>query len=945
VRVGAVEMRVPLESGLDRRLFEHGRITIVPTAWSPRQLLCHGLVHGVRPDGRGSDDRPRLVDVSAALGSSAEESFAALLGAPLPDPPGAERLTSAFLRGLAGRFDDPDGAVVVDEDLHGAEFVALPGGTRQNDDRVRDSAPAGGILDALGRRAAARAPGGVGRRVTTTRTKATLARGEAVLEAFHARTRDGDGSGGAAAAGPEFRDVTVGLPRFYVPTDPVLTLIGAGRSLRHGNDGRHAPDGTLACRLTGEPGDRWHGVVDRHDVAPPFGSGSIPPECDALLAELVLADPFHADDTVGAAARRSGGDASSPLRARVFGEIALAAAASQGHNVTWPAGASIVDGTFASPTATTWWHQPWVPLYVEWELALDLPDDDAAALEAWRLAEVDLAPAADAAAPATTQLTLTGRSLLTPAPASAFAARVTETLAAEAAAAGGGELEPATESALRTLAVRSSGLDVTAAAFDRLRLWLLGWDDTIARARADRPDASPLPSRLPRLLRSGAFTVTRARVVDAFGRVLDLTPKLERLRIATSLTPDGSGTTGAGGTFVPRLPAPARLMLRLVAPGREELEAYVDQDTGSVSPIAGWLLPDYFDHAAELFDAGGEPLGQLLHNPDGPGVLWESAPGRPGPLGAPPPIHGPADLPLAGLVTGLLAADAERRTVGDVPLTEDLLEEQESPLSALLRVLDTTATTVDPAAGGTEHLSGLVGRPLALVRAFLRVDVGSDPAPPETPEPLRSDRARAFRQTARLAVPVRLGALSRLTDGLLGFFVDDDYMRFHPVDGEVLAAALDSGPRRGALAAGAEATDAPTRPITSTYVVEDPLLHVHPGQTLRLTLVVVPGTTVHATCGIVPRTAVRLQRDWAAAALEKIEPSFRIGPVLVDPTKVQMPAPGGRGLKPSWAHRDTPITWRDDPIAAASHDAQLAEKPAQVQEGWIRIQLAKEGDR
>jgi hypothetical protein len=715
--------------------------------------------------------------------------------------------------------------------------------------------------------------------------------------------------------------------------------------LRHGNDGRHAPDGTLACRLTGEPGDRWHGILDAHDVASPLGSGSIPPECDSLLAELVLSDPFHANDTVGAAARRAGGDATSPLRMRVFGEIALAAAASQGANVSWPAGASTVDGTFASPNATTWWHQPWVPLYMEWELELDLPDDDAAALAAWRLAEVDLDPAPDAGAPATTQLTLTGRSLLTAAPASTFAARVTETLAAEAAAAGGGELEPATEAALRTLAARSSRLDVTAAALDRLRMWLLGWDDTIARARAGAPDASPLPVRLPRLLRSGAFTLTRARVVDAFGRVLDLTPALERLRIATSLTADGSGATGAEGTFVPRIPAPARLMLRLVAPGREDVEAYVDQDAGSVSPIAGWLLPDYFDHAAELFDAGGEPLGQLLHNPHGPGVLWESAPGRPGPLGAPPPIHGAADLPLAGLVTGLLASDAQRRAAGPVPLTEDLLEEEESPLSALLRVLDTTAATVDPAAGGTEHLSGLVGRPLALVRALLRIDVAPDPAPPETPEPLRDDRARAFRQLARLAVPVRLGALSRLSDGLLGFFVDDDYTRFHPVDGAVLAAALDSGPRRGTLAAGADPTDAPTRPITSTYVVEDPLLHLHPGQTLRLTLVVVPGTAVHATCGIVPRTAVRLQRDWAAEALERIEPSFRIGPVLVDPTKVQMPAPGGRGLKPAWAHRDTPITWRDDPIAAAAGDAQLPDRPARVQEGWIRIQLAKEDEQ
>jgi len=307
-------------------------------------------------------------------------------------------------------------------------------------------------------------------------------------------------------------------------------------------------------------------------------------------------------------------------------------------------------------------------------------------------------------------------------------------------------------------------------------------------------------------------------------------------------------------------------------------------------------------------------------------------------------VRGPGDLPLAGLVTGILRADAERRAAEEIPLTEDLLEEEESPLSALLRVLDTTAATVDPAAAGTEHLAGLVGRPLALVRALLRIEVGPDPAPPETPEPLRRERAGALRELARLAVPVRLGALTRLSDGLLGFFVDDDYGRFHPVAGEVLAAALDSGRRRGVLAAGADPTDAPVLPVTSPYVVADPVLFVHPGQTVRLTLIVVPGTAVHATCGIVPRTAVRLQRDWAAEALERIAPSFRIGPVLVDPTTVRMPAPGGGGLSPSWAHRDTPITWRDDPIAAAAGGARLSERPAQLQEGWIRLQLAEEDE-
>ncbi|KOU66859.1 hypothetical protein ADK57_18025 [Streptomyces sp. MMG1533] len=961
LQVGALNAQVPVPAA-DSGLVEGATPRIAPGAWSPRQTICHGHVHGVRPDGVGADDRPAASALTAALGSCPEDSFAALLAPALPDPLGGERLAAAFLRGTAGRYDDPDGAVDVDEDLHGAEFVALPGGTRDRGDRLRTGGAADSVLDTLGTAADRRAAGPPRRtRKDGSRTASVrfgLQRkalhivddGTPVLEVFEERGRPGPTDSGepsqAPVRGPAgFRDVEVGLPRMHVPADPVLTLTGAARSLRHGSDTRHTEDGLLACRLTGEPVRRMHGVIKGHQVVAPLGHGGLPPECEELLAEVALTDPFHAAETAQTAAQAAGA-APVSVTNRVFGEIALAASAAAGKKVAWAAAASTMDGTLPSPQATTWWRQPWVPLYLEWELEVDLADDDAAALRAWDLGEVDLEPsAAPGAAPTTTIRSLTGRSLLTPSPASAFADRVRTVLLAEAELdQAGGDLEPATEQALRTLAARSRTLDVTAAALEGLRQWLLGWDDNVARAKGGTPGAavSPVPARVPRLLRSGAFRLVRARVVDTFGRIVDLTPGLSGVRVAGSLTANGEGTGGAAGVLVPRLTTPARLMLRLVDPAHEDIEAHVDQETGGASPVAGWLLPDPVDHAAELFDAAGAPLGQLIHDPDGPGVLWESAPGRPGPLGAPPPVNGPGDLPLAGVVTGLLRADAQRRAAGLAPETEDLLEEEESPLSAMLRVLDTTAATVDSAAAGTDHLAGLMSRPLALVRALLRIEIGPDEAPPETPQPLRRLREQRLAEVARLEVPVRLGALSRLDDGVLGYFVDDDYGRFHPVAGDVLAAALDSGPRRGLLASGADPAAPGTRPVTSGYVVADPVLRVHPGQTVRLTLVVVAGAAVHATCGLLPRTSVRLHRDWTAEALERIAPSFRVGPVLVDPATIRMPAPGGGGITPTWAHRDTPATWREDPIAAATAEARMAERPAAVQDGWLRLVRGEE---
>ena len=83
-------------------------------------------------------------------------------------------------------------------------------------------------------------------------------------------------------------------------------------------------------------------------------------------------------------------------------------------------------------------------------------------------------------------------------------------------------------------------------------------------------------------------------------------------------------------------------------------------------------------------------------------------------------------------------------------------------------------------------------------------------------------------------------------------------------------------------------------------------------------------------------------------ALQRIVPSFRVGPVLVDPVEIRMPRisalpedPAGR-LRNTWTRRDTPTTWRDDPILAATMAARLAERPAVAHEGWARLVATEE---
>ena len=358
--------------------------------------------------------------------------------------------------------------------------------------------------------------------------------------------------------------------------------------------------------------------------------------------------------------------------------------------------------------------------------------------------------------------------------------------------------------------------------------------------------------------------------------------------------------------------------------------------------MAGFVLPDHIDEALEVFAADGTPLGQLFHEPVGQGVVWEIAPGREGPADA-GPGHGLtlAQEPLGLFAAGVAAADAEVR--GGLPRDPAA----ESALSALLRVIDTTLWSYDPyAALGGEHIAGLVGRPLAVVRARLWLEIDDDLDELDLSDPVRSaERASAYIGLAQHAFPVRIGELTRNDDGLIAFFVNDDYSRVRVVDKAVAQLAREAGRLRGYLGTyGTTSGTPPVAPVDHPYVAADDELRLHLGQVVTLTLLMHPGGAVNLTSGVLPRKELRLARDWVTPGLSRMAPSVRVGPVLVDPDKVRMPKVASLGADLTFTRRDTPYTWKNDPILAATQAALLPELPAELQEGWIRVTPDEEQD-
>jgi len=127
-------------------------------------------------------------------------------------------------------------------------------------------------------------------------------------------------------------------------------------------------------------------------------------------------------------------------------------------------------------------------------------------------------------------------------------------------------------------------------------------------------------------------------------------------------------------------------------------------------------------------------------------------------------------------------------------------------------------------------------------------------------------------------------------------------------------------------------------PIEHPYVVAEDELRVRPGQEIVLTLLMLPAGKMHVTSGLLPRKALSLAEDWVGPGLKAMSPSVRVGPVLVDPSEIRLPLIRAMGPRQRFTRRTGPLTWRDDPIKAATMTAYLPRMPHEAQEGWIRVQ-------
>lgn len=1079
-------------------------------SWWPSMTLYHGSVVAIAWPGTtlpGSTTGlltgqvggpPPASQISVAVGGTLAEAMSAMIATTnnASDAADQARVLEAFMSGSLADLDLPDGAARVDARLHADGFGAAPD-KATTEDIVQPPVP---DINPLPAPPSSLDPGVFAGQVTAIPSPTlasapvtNLVSSDVEVRRFlnpELRSERNFFPGGLLVAAGALstpspaqpspsQTITVNrsAPRFFFPSDPVFLVQNADRSYKHGYDGRFSEDGKLICRLSGftvtelscsdqtAVGGRYaisgQDVLDRG-----VENGSVPPDCEDLLKELILLDPGSA---YAAAQVNVGGAATLATRIQNL----------QVEQTSWWATRDLrvdqapltalsgIAGMLPSPVAVNPPLLPWTPLHLDWSIQF-IPS--ANGVSDWVLDEIDFVPGSQPLpdpSDTTSGVQLLGRVHLTAGAPATIASSIRLALAQAQSAAGsgpltpnlqaryystvsqtvlgsytqlassarlaprdaGGVVPPIDRSTLSDLASSLENMDVLTGAFDNFRTKLRAG---VPGDGTSTPPTSGVPSNFI-AVRAGFMRILRLRIVDCFGQFVDLagssaTTSADPKQIIAS-QPMQVPARNDILALPPRFTAPTRVWFRYQDAGGSKTDA-----GATLSPVCGFLLPNHLDGDLEFFDAAGDNLGDVRPDPQA-GILWEDSPGTPSAVGKSPSdaISNPF---LAGIAQGLI-----NWGFADISLGQGA---REDALSALLRIIDSTLWSTDPYAhAGDEHLSLLIGHPVVVMRGVVRVEV-SEPVDPADVNKMR--------------VPVRLGALTHWEDGLFGYFVNDDYETLYCADAAVAGFAREVGPGQGflrpinlvpnfyqtfsddlaspnqftyaaspavedltpssprtanplsaagliPLVTGISPSSGPpgqtaiitglnftgvtavnfgatlassftfksdseiqaaapagtgtvaitvttpvgtsasqgtvtegASPVTHLYINTSGVAMIPPNQDVSLTLLVEPHCFVHATSGITPRKEIGMRREWVASALSRIAPTFRFGPVLVDPQRIRMPIPNDIHGSWSWDHRSSITDWAEDKVTNTTGDALIPPDPAKAQEGWLRMQ-------
>jgi hypothetical protein len=941
----------------------------------PDHVVCNGVMHGISWDRGRKYLQPRAKSgIDVAIGNTTAECVSALIAHRNPTLPNLETLLNCFQIGLLERIEQPGGAADADEDLHQAAYASVPGGTiwaiqpvtPGNQDATQKKnvvTTDQNILDAAARTAELNAEiapllnalnsaqqdyDGLAADILTRRSqifadwyKYMLADYtttpvdqqdafkyiQAEIHALNAQlvtlgNRKADADNALALLKAKlpsgYTAIDMDAPRYWEANDPVVLVTGddARPSRRYGGDGDYDKNGNLLCRLsTGLITSV--AVTSGGEVAasalPGLGplSSALPADTAGLVAEAFFLDPKRAV----LLARLAGGANADTIEAAQ--KDLLAGNAPKG--VTFR-------GIAPSPVGVTAWEPPWIPLLLHWEVRFtpmqpvgenagggNYDPDFISTNFQIDPNEIHLKPTQT---PTGDYQTYQGSVVLAGNPQINLASQVDRYFKNHPDDPSAAEIEQikdqldfsAMAQALNgfneQLLMRAQTLQLPV--FDPLAASRHGvmrgnfCNIDVPKAVGDQNNLAALPLQEFNPIRTGSLKLVKLRLIDAFGQVRDI--ENPNMIVAGDLRPPSGDDSAA--FLAPRIAQSSRLLFRWLSAADDAVET---NSHPAATPVCGWVLFNRLDTTLMVYDVDGTALGSL--NMQGP--PWQSAPGSGEMTSDPEVALAQANPHLRAFVRRVLAS------------------EDRSFLEALLDVIDTQMMTINPLGfKQSQGLSLLIGQPLALVRASLRLELQGRPLLDES-WPAFADVVKTQNIDSRpcanvtgVRFPVRLGDLGKLADGLVGYFIDD---------------GGDLGPFYAAAATG-DARSGVVPPRDPDTLTLTPVASSDQSGGHKLLMLTDPRGAVHATTGILPVKAISIPPDMYGKALKRLAVTFLTAPVIGGDRPLVMPLPDEAGYSWSWVtHRPGTSQWQTDPELPRSPVTGKATWPQRIEEGWLKL--------
>lgn len=751
--------------------------------------------------------------------------------------------------------------------------------------------------------------------------------------------------------------------RFMAKEAPTLLVAGAVSSTPY-QEG--ADPAGLPCRFTGqtltglEVIDVANGLTQLTEVTAaqmlaavslPTGD-ALPKEYPDLAGEWMLLDTGNAAWMAALLFQNAG--VTNPSQAQLAG-LTKTVQTLQGipgnSQPTGPLTAQVLSeaagfvGTMPPALCALPYSPAWVPLFIDWQAGWS-PSAATVAdmLSPWMLADGSYVYTWTGSAVPAASATYTGRTLLNTALASQFTASVEAFVASPELA----ELPTYQQTLLQQAATVLPTYDVITQAIPEFNAALItragsttgltyssgnpSFDATVNAYLAESPSLVPIPGTLSQPpgfypLAAGHFNLGRLWVVDAFGQALILANDGQVLPIRASsvLTAPTSGSDNLSYIQVaPKIGAQARLNLQPLDATDDTVPA---NSADATAPIAGWLLPNHLDNSLQVFDASGTALGAIMPviNDAGAGLRWDPAPGVNVPLGALPAIPNPH---VSQFVNALLATQVSQ---GQQALTD------------LLDAIDTSLWATAPRGQPVDiTTAALVGCPIAIVRASIALESFGDLPYDQAWDDTTTDDDGGLSQ---VPMTTYVGDLSLSENGVLGFFLNDDYSLFRPARGyqaEAKASGLSAVRRTLGQGRGLQSLVGKTPTIldeASGYVSDQPGFPLLPnGPASLLTVLLDPRGLLTALNGLLPIATAPLAPGPIAQGLANLDAIFRVGPILWDSQSPDVPLPAIGSAQWDWVARTGVGVWETQSnLPTTVRQTIIPPRTLALREGWLTL--------